>query len=76
MQSFFLLPFMLQGTHLVTLVHERLGKRLAEVADIQLLEPPFETPVVSESMLWHPSRTADPGHTWLREQLMAVASEL
>src|SRR5205814_282704 len=28
--SFFLLPFMLQGTHLVTLIHERLGKRMAE----------------------------------------------
>ena len=76
MQSFFLLPFMLQGTHLVTLIHERLGKRMSEVADIRLLEPPFQTPVVSESMLWHPSRTADPAHTWLREQLMAVASEL
>jgi len=76
MQSFFLLPFMLQGTHLVTLMNDRLGKRMAEVADIRLLEPPFETPVVSESMLWHPSRTSDPGHTWLREQLMAVASEL
>jgi LysR family nod box-dependent transcriptional activator len=76
MQSFFLLPFMLQGTHLVTLMHERLGKRMAEVADIRLLEPPFEPPVVSESMLWHPSRTSDPGHTWLREQLMAVAGEL
>jgi hypothetical protein len=49
---------------------------MAEVADIRLLEPPFQPPVVSESMLWHPSRTADPGHTWLREQLMAVAGEL
>jgi LysR family nod box-dependent transcriptional activator len=76
MQSFFLLPFMLQGTHLVTLMHERLGKKMAEVADIRLLEPPFTTPVVSESMHWHPSRTSDPGHTWLREQLTAVASEL
>lgn len=76
MQSFFLLPFMLQGTHLVTLMHERLGKKMAEVADIRLLEPPFQTPVISESMLWHPSRTSDPGHMWLREQLMAVASEL
>jgi DNA-binding transcriptional LysR family regulator len=76
MQSFFLLPFMLQGTHLVTLIHERLGKKMSEVADIRLLEPPFQTPVVSESMLWHPSRTADPAHTWLREQLTAVASEL
>jgi hypothetical protein len=49
---------------------------MAEVADIRLLEPPFKAPIVSESMLWHPSRTSDPGHTWLREQLMVVASEL
>jgi DNA-binding transcriptional LysR family regulator len=75
-QSFFLLPFLLQGTHLVTLIHERLGKRMAEVADIRLLEPPFKAPIVSESMHWHPARTADPAHTWLRQQLLAVASEL
>lgn len=75
-QSFFLLPFLIKGTRLITLIHERMGKRIAKMADVRLFEPPFETAPISEAMIWHPRRTSDPAHRWLRDQLMQIGCAL
>ncbi|HLH70613.1 MAG TPA: LysR family transcriptional regulator [Candidatus Dormibacteraeota bacterium] len=74
--SFLLLPFLLEGTHLVALLQERLALRLAEAAKIRLVEPLFETPPVAEAMYWHPRHTSDPAHRWLRSLLRELAAEL
>jgi DNA-binding transcriptional LysR family regulator len=71
--SFVALPFLLAGTDLVTIIPERLGRQIAPAADITLLEPEFPLRPVRESAFWHSRRDADPGHCWLREQLLAVA---
>src|SRR5581483_8710648 len=39
-ETFFLLPFLLQGTKMVAFIHEGLGRRLAAISDIRLVEPP------------------------------------
>ena len=75
-ESFLLAPFLIQDTDLVSLVLERAMKRLAGVACIETLEPPFMLPELQETMYWHPRNTADPAHRWLRERLVAVAGSL
>jgi DNA-binding transcriptional LysR family regulator len=75
-ESFLLVPFLIQGTQLVSLVLERAAKRLAETTHIRTLDPPLELPDIHETMYWHPRHTTDPGHRWLRERLKAVATAL
>ena len=75
-ESFLLVPFLIQGTHLVSLVLERAAKRLAHTAHIRTLEPPFDLPDIHERMYWHPRHTTDSGHRWLRERLQSIAANL
>jgi LysR family transcriptional regulator, nod-box dependent transcriptional activator len=75
-ESFLLVPFLLQGTQLVSLVLERAARRLAQTTHIRTLEAPFELPDIHERMYWHPRHTTDTGHRWLRERLKTVAAAL
>jgi DNA-binding transcriptional LysR family regulator len=72
-QSFVIAPFLLTGTGLVSIVHERLAYLVAEQAGLRLLEPPVALRPIVEAMYWSPRHTADPAHTWLRELLIDVA---
>jgi DNA-binding transcriptional LysR family regulator len=74
--SFVLLPLLLQATPQVLLIQERLGKKLAQIADLRLVEPLFETPPVAEAMYWHSRNTSDPAHRWLRAMLREIAADL
>ncbi|MBV9327126.1 MAG: LysR family transcriptional regulator [Chloroflexi bacterium] len=74
--SFVLLPLLLQGTPQVALIQERLGRKLAAVADVRVVEPLFDTPPLAEAMYWHSRNTSDPAHRWLRTMLREVAAEL
>jgi LysR family transcriptional regulator, nod-box dependent transcriptional activator len=74
--SFVLLPLLLVGTPQVMLIQERFGKRLAQIADLRLVEPEFETPALAEAMYWHSRNTSDPAHRWLRSMLREIAAEL
>lgn len=71
--TFTAMPFMLAETDLVTIIPERLGRRVAEAADIVLLEADIELQPLRQSAYWHSRRDTDPGHRWLREQLLAAA---
>lgn len=71
--NFITMPFLLAGTDMVTIIPASLVEQLAPAADIALLEPEFDLRPVRESAYWHTRRDADPGHRWLREQLLAVA---
>jgi LysR family nod box-dependent transcriptional activator len=74
-ESFLLAPFLLQGTDLVTMVPERAGPHLRRTADVRLLEPPVNVPPFTETLWWHPRRTADPAHSWIRDRLTEIADE-
>lgn len=73
-ETFFLIPFLLAGTNMLAFMHEGVGRRLAAISDIRLLEVPFEVPTVAEAMFWHPRFTADPAHRWLRRQIADSAA--
>jgi LysR family transcriptional regulator, nod-box dependent transcriptional activator len=74
-ESFLLVPFLIQGTELVSHVLERAARRLTAATNIRLMESPFDLPDIHEAMYWHPRHTTDPGHRWLRERLKAIAVE-
>lgn len=75
-ESFLLVPFLLEGTPLASLVLERAAKRLTAAAHIRTLEAPVRLPDINEAMYWHPRHTTDPGHRWLRERLWTAAAAL
>ena len=72
-QSFVVAPFLLTGTRFTALIHERLGARVAETANLHLLEPPEPLEPLTECLYWRPQDTHDPGHRWLRERLRSAA---
>jgi LysR family nod box-dependent transcriptional activator len=73
-ESFVLLPFLLRGTRLVTLVQERLVERVCASAGVRLLDPPFEIEEVTEAVYWHPRNASDGALQWLRALIANVAS--
>ncbi|WP_205739577.1 LysR family transcriptional regulator [Georgenia sp. SYP-B2076] len=75
-QSFVVAPFLLRGTGLIMLIHERLGRLLAEQARLRLLDPPMPLVALQEVMVWTSRHTADVGHQWLRGRLLELAAEV
>jgi DNA-binding transcriptional LysR family regulator len=75
-QTSLVTPFLLAGTDMITLVLERLGRRLQQAAGIRLVEPPIPLQSITETMYWHPRRGDDPGHRWLRSQLLNASRDL
>ncbi|MFD2415982.1 LysR family transcriptional regulator [Amycolatopsis pigmentata] len=74
--SFVLTPFLLTGSRMVSMVHERLALRFAEQARLRLLEPPMRLPPIVEAMYWSPRHTDDPAHRWLRDRITEIAESL
>lgn len=74
-ETFLLVPTLVRGTDLVSLVLER-SIRLHSTEGLLLLEPPVPVPDINETMYWNPRHTDDPGHTWLRGKLLSAAAEL
>ena len=75
--AFGLAPFLLKGTRLITLIHERLADRVAEAAGLKLLEPPIpRLQPITEIMLWTKRTDGDTSHQWLRQRLLDLAQEL
>jgi len=75
-ESFILSPFLVRGTEMVTLVHERVARALQAAADARIITAPYDLPELKEVLLWNPRRTTDPPHLWMREQIMAAAREI
>jgi DNA-binding transcriptional LysR family regulator len=74
-ESFLLVPFLIRGTPLASLVLERAARQLTAAATgIRFLRPPLPLPDIHEAMYWHPRHTTDPAHRWLRKRLLASAS--
>ena len=74
-ESFLLVPLLVRGTDLVSLVLER-SARLHSLEGLVLVEPPVAVPDINETMYWNPRHTGDPGHDWLRGKLLSAAAEL
>jgi DNA-binding transcriptional LysR family regulator len=72
-ETFGTAPFLLRGTALATIVPKRLGQHFQSVADIKLIDLPFNAPPFLERLVWNPRFTASPAHAWMRKQIAEVA---
>jgi DNA-binding transcriptional LysR family regulator len=59
------------SSDLVAMLPQRLA---AGRADLQAFAPPLDVPGFTMGMCWHERRHRDPGHRWLREQVLAAVS--
>lgn len=74
-ESFVLVPFLLRGSNLLSLVLERAIHELA-APGIVGAEPPMSLPEIHERMFWHPRHPSSLAHRWLRDCLRRTAAEI
>jgi DNA-binding transcriptional LysR family regulator len=72
--TFLSVPYLLLGTQRIATVPRRIAERFVEQHALRMLEPPVELPPVVLHLGWHELHRSDPGHSWLREQLIDVAT--
>lgn len=71
-----LVPTLLTGTPLVSLLPERLALWMQDLTELRIVEPPVSLPVISDACTWHPRRSDDPAHAWLLKRLSDLAKQL
>jgi LysR family nod box-dependent transcriptional activator len=74
--SFTLIPRFIVGTRRITTIQTRLANQFAQSLAVQLMDPPMETPRLTEVLQWHRLRDEDPAVQWLREQIVDAAREM
>jgi DNA-binding transcriptional LysR family regulator len=75
-QTFQLLPYLVEGTRRVAMIQERLAHRLTGLAAVRVLPCPFDAVPVQEAMWWHPVHSQDAAHIWLREMVARVGEQV
>lgn len=69
--SFLVLPPVLQTTDLIAVVPERLVR---DAAGLEVMAPPLDIPGFTKVAAWHERSHLSPAHQWLRQQLAQVCS--
>ena len=72
--SFTLVPWLINGTNRIAVMHERLARQMVAQFPLVLTEMPFPFPVMREMMQYHRAREADEGLRWLRNELRVEAA--
>ncbi|MFF5978743.1 LysR family transcriptional regulator [Streptomyces olindensis] len=75
-QTFQLLPHMVEGTRRVAMIQENLARTAVSSAAVRVLPCPFEAVPVREALWWHPVHTQDAAHIWLRQKAAEVGATL
>lgn len=71
--TFLSAPYVLVGTQRIATLPRRIAELFVDRHPLRILEPPLELPLVSLYLGWHELHRDDPGHAWLRAQLLAAA---
>jgi DNA-binding transcriptional LysR family regulator len=74
-QSLVEIPFLIQGTEMISTVPKRLASTLGTFAHLKTFPVPVRMPETREVLVWHKRNEPDPGHAWLRELILDVARE-
>jgi LysR family transcriptional regulator, nod-box dependent transcriptional activator len=72
--SFTMVPWMLPGTHRLTLMHERLAKVMQARLPLGVAPPPFTIPPMREMVQFHEARAGDGGLQWMLKRLLEQAA--
>ena len=73
--SFASVPWFLQGTGRLAVLHKRLVRAMVPQFDLAFAPMPFPFPRLREMAQFHEARSDDAGLIWLREQLRMAANE-
>jgi DNA-binding transcriptional LysR family regulator len=73
--GFLAVPFVVRRAAVITTMPSRLARYFAEAFGLATSPPPIDLPSFAISLLWHASFDQDPGHAWLRQTVLALASE-
>jgi DNA-binding transcriptional LysR family regulator len=68
-------PILVQSD-LVATLSRRIAQELVRNHPLQICTPPYESPRVRTTMLWHRRLESHPAHRWLREVVLSVAKTL
>ncbi|MPS68487.1 MAG: LysR family transcriptional regulator [Novosphingobium sp.] len=71
--SFSLVPWLLPGTNLLALMHERLAQVFAPLLPLEIRPAPMAMPAMREMIQYHAARTTDAGMIWFKDKLMTAA---
>ena len=74
--SFAALIFMIPGSNIITTAHRRLAEALAPALGLKILECPLEIPKLREDLAWHERHALNPFHSFVREAIREVSSQL
>ena len=61
---------------LAALVPERMGRTFAAQFGLTLFDPPYDSPSVAISMIWHRAHGANPASDWLRGLITETAAQI
>lgn len=70
------LPSIIATTDLIGVVGQTMAQPYIEKGQLKELSLPFELPNYDIALYWHKSRTNDPCHIWLLEQLIGYQLEI
>lgn len=65
-------PFLLERSDLIATEPERLLSPLRKKLGLVLAKPPFSIPSFEVTQCWHARHDCDPGHAWLRGQVVEL----
>jgi DNA-binding transcriptional LysR family regulator len=74
--GFLAVPFVLRRAPVITTMPSRLARYFADAFGLATSPAPIELPTFTISLLWHASFDHDPGHVWLRQTVVGLASEV
>lgn len=69
--SFAALPFLVEGTDNLALMHKSLAETFAKLMPLRIMPSPVEIPELVECLQWHAYAAADECLAWVREQIRA-----
>lgn len=69
-------PHFIIGTDRVALMQKRLARPFADRLDLRVLACPGTPEPIVEALWWHEDCDQDPAHSWLRETIVKIATDL
>lgn len=74
--SFLAVPWLLQNTRRLAIMHERLARMMSKSLPLKIAPLPFELPLMREMAQYHAARDSDGGIQWLLHCLLTQAGAM